>query len=192
MTSLTWENVPGPLPLYSTASDGKLGEGLTLNACSLVQIRKQNADFTSFFFLTWMVISCTFSKLHEEEEAIASVLSGILVAAISAGWEGCSIVWFNLCRTMCCTVKTLGLLQPSFLGCLSCISVPKECYRIGYLESSLRSFFISYISSSLFSEDLLGYIPGITTTTMQPTKELSRGRCVRSKKTTNFTRNADL
>ena len=26
--SLMWENVPGPLPLNCTASDGKLGEGL--------------------------------------------------------------------------------------------------------------------------------------------------------------------
>ena len=28
VTSLTWGNVPGPLLLYCTASDGKLGEGL--------------------------------------------------------------------------------------------------------------------------------------------------------------------
>ena len=28
VTSLTWENVPGPLPLNRPASDGKLGEGL--------------------------------------------------------------------------------------------------------------------------------------------------------------------
>ena len=29
------------------------------------------------------------------------------------------------------------------LGCLSCISVTKEYYQIGFLESLLRSFFIS-------------------------------------------------
>ena len=146
----------------------------------------------AFFFFTWLVISCTFSKLHEEEEAIASVLSGILVAAISAGWEGCSIVWFNLCRTMCCTAKTLGLLQPLFLGCLSCISVTKECYRIGYLESSLRSFFISYISSSLFFRRPI-WLHSWHYYHNHATKELSRGSCVGSKKeTTNLTRNADL
>ena len=31
------------------------------------------------------------------------------------------------------------------LGGLSCISVTKECYQIGFLESSLRSFF-SFVS----------------------------------------------
>ena len=63
--------------------------------------------------------------------------------------------------------KTLWLLQPH-LGCLSCISVTKECYQIGFLEGSLRSFFISYCNIN-FSEDLFGNIPGNTTTTMQPT-----------------------
>ena len=65
----------------------------------------------------------------------------------------------------CITAKTLGLIHPH-LGCLSCISSTKECYQIGFLEGSLRSFFISYIN---FSEDLFGNIPGNTTTTMQPT-----------------------
>ena len=32
------------------------------------------------------------------------------------------------------------------LGCPSCISVTKECYQIGFLESSLRSFLFSSIS----------------------------------------------
>ena len=59
--------------------------------------------------------------------------------------------------------------------------------KLGFLESSSRSFFISYISSPLFSEDLFGYIHGITTKTMQP----RRCRCARSKKeTTNLTRSA--
>ena len=53
------------------------------------------------------------------------------------------------------------------LGCLSWISVTKECYQIGFLESSSRSFFSS-VSQPHRSEDLFGYIPGITTTTMQP------------------------
>ena len=53
------------------------------------------------------------------------------------------------------------------LGCLSWISETKGCYQIGFLESSLRSFFSS-ISYSHLSEDLFGYIPGITTAAMQP------------------------
>ena len=53
-------------------------------------------------------------------------------------------------------------------------------------DSSLRSLFISYISQSLFqTEDLPGYISSISPTTHNhnhATKELSRDRCVRSKK----------
>ena len=40
-----------------------------------------------------------------------------------------------------CTAKHLGYFN-HILGCLSCISVTKECYQIGFFESSLRSFFI--------------------------------------------------
>ena len=61
--------------------------------------------------------------------------------------------------------KNTCITSTTFLGCLSYISVTKECYQIGFLEGSLRS---SFISSSLFSEDLFGYIPSISTTTMQP------------------------
>ena len=50
------------------------------------------------------------------------------------------------------------------------------------LNSSLRSFFFSYISFSLSSEYLFGNIPGISTTSMQPCKELSRPRFVTSNK----------
>ena len=41
--------------------------------------------------------------------------------------------------------KHLGYFN-HILGCPSCISVTKECYQIGFLESSLRSFFFSSIS----------------------------------------------
>ena len=58
--------------------------------------------------------------------------------------------------------KHLGCFN-HILGCLSCISMTKEC---GFLESLLRSFFSS-ISWPHLSEDLFGYIPGITTITMQ-------------------------
>ena len=54
----------------------------------------------------------------------------------------------------------------TFLGCLSCISVTKECYQIGFLESSLRRFFISSLASLFFSDGLSGYIPGIPTTSV--------------------------
>ena len=65
----------------------------------------------------------------------------------------------------------------TFLGCLL------HQYNQRMLPNrftSLRSFF-SYSSQSLFSEDLFGYIPGISTTN-HATKEPSRGRCLRSKK----------
>ena len=40
------------------------------------------------------------------------------------------------------------------LGCLSCISVTKECYQIGFLESSLSLFQSPSISQPHLSEDL--------------------------------------
>ena len=52
--------------------------------------------------------------------------------------------------------KNTWVTLTTFLGCLSCISVTKKCYQIGFLESSLRSFFNS------FSEDLFSYNPGIS------------------------------
>ena len=59
---------------------------------------------------------------------------------------------------------------------------PKNAwYQIDFLESSLRSFALVTLASLFFSEDLFGYIPGISTTN-HATKELSKGRCVRSKK----------
>ena len=35
------------------------------------------------------------------------------------------------------TVKTFGLRFDHILGCLSCISVTKECYQMSFLESSV-------------------------------------------------------
>ena len=40
-----------------------------------------NLDITQFE----RAISCTYRTLHDDEDAIASILSGILVGAISAG-----------------------------------------------------------------------------------------------------------
>ena len=66
----------------------------------------------------------------------------------------------------------------------SSISVIKECHQIAF-------------SLFFFLEDLFGYIPGISTTSIQP-RNSSMGRCGRSNWTksltrnTNFTRNADL
>ena len=37
--------------------------------------------------------------------------------------------------------KNTWVTSTTFLGCLSCIRVTKECYQIGFLEGSLRSFF---------------------------------------------------
>ena len=51
------------------------------------------------------------------------------------------------------------------------ISVASEWPRtakLGFLESSSRSFFICHISSSLFSEDLFGYIRGIIYILLKP------------------------
>ena len=74
------------------------------------------------------------------------------------------------------TAKAFGLrTSTTFLGCPSCITVTKECYQIGLLESSLRD--VSTLASLFLSEDLFGYIPGIAITTMQPRN--SFGRCIR-------------
>ena len=62
--------------------------------------------------------------------------------------------------------KHLGITLTTFLGCLSCINVTKECYQIG--KASLVT---------LVSEDLFGYIPAISTTN-HATKELRASRCV--------------
>ena len=71
-----------------------------------------------------------------------------------------------------------GLLQSYFLVVTvkSVWLLSKECCQIGFLESSLRSFFFSYIS--IFFRRLFGYIPAIFTITMQPTNSA----CVGSKK----------
>ena len=55
------------------------------------------------------------------------------------------------------------------------ISVTKRCYQIGF---PLRSFLLSP-----FSENLFGYIPGISTTTMHATKELLQGQMSKIKET---------
>ena len=39
--------------------------------------------------------------------------------------------------------KNTWVTSTTFLGCLSCISVTKECYQMSFLEGSLRSVFIS-------------------------------------------------
>ena len=79
------------------------------------------------------------------------------------------------------TPKTLGLLYPHFIGCLSCISVTKKCYQ-GFLESQLKNLFFSYISyESLISEHLFAYIPCNHSHALHATKELPKSRCARSK-----------
>ena len=58
-------------------------------------------------------------------------------------------------------------------------------------NSSLRSVFISYISSSLLAEDLFGNIPSNPTISMQPRN--SPGTDVyNQKEATNLTRNASF
>ena len=59
--------------------------------------------------------------------------------------------------------KNTWVTLTTFLGCLSCINVIKECYQIG--------------KASLVTEDLFAYIPGISTT-KHATKELRTCRCV--------------
>ena len=89
----------------------------------------------------------------------------------------------SLCLSSTLTAKTLELATSTTFF----FSEWPRTAKLGFLESSSRSFFISYISLPLFSEDLFGYIHGITTKTMQP----RRCRCARSKKeTTNLTRSA--
>ena len=84
------------------------------------------------------------------------------------------------------TVKTFGLLQPYFghLSCMPvvCVTHYKLQKEASYLNQSLsvvekpllnedlltESFIHCSISIISFSEDLFGYTPGISTTTMQP------------------------
>ena len=72
--------------------------------------------------------------------------------------------------------KHLGYYQ--VVSVTSC-SVTKECYQIGFPESSLRSFFISY---SLCSEDLRIWLHSWNIYHNHATKELSKGRRIRSRK----------
>ena len=86
--------------------------------------------------------------------------------------------------------KNTWVTSTTFSGCLSCIRVTKECYQIGFLEGSLMSFFISYISSSLFSENLLAtFLALLPQACNQGTLQ---GQLCKIKETTNLTRNADL
>ena len=70
--------------------------------------------------------------------------------------EGTCLVCYNRIKFVVSTAKTLECdTSSTFLGRFSCISVTKDCNQFtGKLFS--------------FSEDLFGYIPGISTTTMQP------------------------
>ena len=60
----------------------------------------------------------------------------------------------------------------TFLSCLSCISVTKKCYQIGFFIQRLieKLFLQLHQLQSLLSEDIFGFIPWISTTTMQPRK----------------------
>ena len=91
------------------------------------------------------------------------------------------------------TAKTLGLLQTSILGHLSCIRVTKECYQIGFLEGSWEAFSISYTSSFLF----FFFRRPIWLHSWQyyhnhATKELLQGQMCKIKETSNITTNGDL
>ena len=77
--------------------------------------------------------------------------------------------------------KNTWVTSTTFLGCLSCTSVLKECYQIGFRECSLWSFFSCISIVSLQNIYLATLIPGISTATMQP-RSSSRGRCVHCKK----------
>ena len=78
--------------------------------------------------------------------------------------------------------KNTWATSTTFFGCLSCISVTKECCQIGFLEISLKSFFSSYISQYLLFRrpiwlHCLHFFHNHATH-----QELSKGRCVRAKK----------
>ena len=67
--------------------------------------------------------------------------------------------------------KNTWVTLTTFLGCLNCINVTKECYQIG-LSNEVLSLFSSLVVK-LSLQDLFGYIP---TTPMQQRKS-SVGRC---------------
>jgi len=73
-----------------------------------------------------------------------------------------SNVWYAHCCEFNIRTQDETITLTTFLGCVTgCISVTKECYQIGKKLHLL----------SRFSEDLFGYIPGISTTN-HATKEL--------------------
>ena len=95
----------------------------------------------------------------------------------------------------------------TFLGCLSCISVTKECYQIDFLESSFKELFqfhqivsLIFQNTYLFSEDLFGQIPFQKTylaTFLSFLPQLCnqgalQGQMYKIKETTNLTTNAEL
>ena len=113
------------------------------------------------------------------------------------------------------TEKRLVVIGPlSFLRCLdeeqanlkhiSGCQYPIHCKHLGYfnhyrlsqcdqemlpnrfLESSLKSSIFGYISCSLSSEGLFGYIPIISTTRINATQKLSRGRYVYQARSQDF------
>ena len=58
------------------------------------------------------------------------------------------------------TAKAFGLrTSTTFLGCPSCITVTKECYQIGFLESSLRDFSTLAIVSFFRRPTFLAFPP---------------------------------
>ena len=80
------------------------------------------------------------------------------------------------------------LSGPLLLNAAASSSVCSEsnevsCCRLGHISVTALMQFSCNLASLLCSEDLsVDYIPGISTTTMQPIKKLSKSRCTRSKK----------
>ena len=154
---------------------------------------------TSFYPLPWMHCMSAFSLvlkattnnicLHLLHSTIASLDPTRLYYTLP--WLHFALLEFTrqyhgfTCRWLYVTLpwsyltlrdSTFALLGSTnhILDCLSCISVIKECYQISFLKAHWEAF--SLVSSSLFSEDLFAYNPGISTMQNHATKELSRGK----------------
>ena len=95
--SLTWGNVPGPLPLYRTTSDGKLGGGLGtrleqhcymyLGAQAAVSewISARNQTTEKSWFKVWFVVTVVNKESsYVTEQVIVPSLPGFCEGKVSS------------------------------------------------------------------------------------------------------------
>ena len=102
--------------------------------------RSRKSKFAMFFSGLWLKVSLWLTLLY--------IIKKITPLSLYVYNHRSTAITLNFSNYI--TAKHLGYFN-HILGCLSCINVTKECYQIGFLESSLRSSFSSITAYWLHS-----------------------------------------